>query len=359
MTEAPFAAEDLLQELLEKYPNLLAGDQIDGTDSRRWLLVAREVGVPDDEGAPDRWALDHLFLDQDGIPTLVEVKRSSDTRIRREVVGQMLDYAANAVVYWPLDQIRTRFEVACQARHEDARDAVSNFIGDEADAGDPVERFWEQVKTNLQAQKIRLIFVADQIPPELRRIIEFLNGQMAPAEVLAVEVRQFVGGGLQTLVPQVIGQTALAEQKKGASSIKESWSPKTPETLLASAAQTWNLSPEHVAAMKRLLDFSLEKADKIGWGAGKTPAFSPKFLKVAGRSIYSVYADGNMSVNFGWLNQTDEETRFRERLADELKTIPAFASKDKLPGGDMRFSMDEWGPEVEKFIAVLEKVFNV
>ena len=28
-------------------------------------------------------------------PTLVEVKRSSDTRIRREVVGQMLDYAAN------------------------------------------------------------------------------------------------------------------------------------------------------------------------------------------------------------------------------------------------------------------------
>jgi hypothetical protein len=35
------------------------------------------------------------------VPTLVEVKRSDDTRIRREVVGQMLDYAANGVVYWP------------------------------------------------------------------------------------------------------------------------------------------------------------------------------------------------------------------------------------------------------------------
>jgi hypothetical protein len=32
------------------------------------------------------------------VPTLLEVKRSSDTRIRREVVGQMLDYAANGVV---------------------------------------------------------------------------------------------------------------------------------------------------------------------------------------------------------------------------------------------------------------------
>jgi 5-methylthioribose kinase len=42
----------------------------------------------------------------------VEVKRSSDTRIRREVVGQMLDYAANAVVYWPLEMIRAKFEAA-------------------------------------------------------------------------------------------------------------------------------------------------------------------------------------------------------------------------------------------------------
>jgi hypothetical protein len=31
-------------------------------------------------------------LDQDAVPTLVEVKRSSDTRIRREVMGQMSDY---------------------------------------------------------------------------------------------------------------------------------------------------------------------------------------------------------------------------------------------------------------------------
>jgi hypothetical protein len=38
-------------------------------------------------------------LDQDAIPAIVEVKRSTDTRIRREVVGQMLDYAANSVVY--------------------------------------------------------------------------------------------------------------------------------------------------------------------------------------------------------------------------------------------------------------------
>jgi hypothetical protein len=92
MKEQPYDTEAVLQELLAKYPNLLAGDQMDGTAPQRWLLISREMGVPSEEEGNDRWSLDHLFLDQDAIPTLIEVKRSSDTRIRREVVGQMLDY---------------------------------------------------------------------------------------------------------------------------------------------------------------------------------------------------------------------------------------------------------------------------
>ena len=103
MRERPYDSEAILQELLERYPSLLAGDEAPGERPRAWVLVEREAGVgPRDEGAGDRWWVDHLFLDQDGVPTLVEVKRSTDSRIRREVVGQMLDYAANALAYWPL-----------------------------------------------------------------------------------------------------------------------------------------------------------------------------------------------------------------------------------------------------------------
>lgn len=91
MREQAYDSEDVLQELLATYPNLLSGDQINPSSPRKWLLVTREMGVPDEEDAADRWSLDHLFLDQDAIPTLIEVKRNSDTRIRREVVGQMLD----------------------------------------------------------------------------------------------------------------------------------------------------------------------------------------------------------------------------------------------------------------------------
>jgi hypothetical protein len=173
MNQAPYDSEDLLQSLLENYPDLLAGDQIDSTNPRRWLLVRREMGIPGDDGGSDRWSVDHLFLDQDAIPTLVEVKRSTDTRIRREVVGQMLDYAANAVAYWPIEQLRAQFEQQCASQQSDADEIIHKFVEDSDHEG--VESFWQKAKTNLQAGKIRMVFVADVIPNELRRIVEFLN----------------------------------------------------------------------------------------------------------------------------------------------------------------------------------------
>lgn len=81
MKEAPYDSEDLLQEMLAEHSDLLAGEQINSQAPRRWLLIRREMGIPGDEEGSERWSLDHLFLDQDAIPTLVEVKRNTDTRI--------------------------------------------------------------------------------------------------------------------------------------------------------------------------------------------------------------------------------------------------------------------------------------
>ena len=91
MTQEGFESEDLFQELLSNHPALIPGDQMGNQSARRWLLIAREAGIPGQEDEGARWSLDHLFVDQDAIPTLVEVKRSSDTRIRREVVAHIID----------------------------------------------------------------------------------------------------------------------------------------------------------------------------------------------------------------------------------------------------------------------------
>ena len=63
MREEKYDKEDRLQTLLERYPNLLAGDQIDPANPRRWLLVTREAAIADEQNGNGRWFADHLFLD--------------------------------------------------------------------------------------------------------------------------------------------------------------------------------------------------------------------------------------------------------------------------------------------------------
>ena len=178
MKEAPYDSEDVLQALIAKFPDLLASDQLPGSEPRRWLLIRREAALGSDDSGGTRWSIDHLFFDQDSIPTIVETKRSSDSRIRREVVGQMLDYAANAVVYWPIEVLRAAFEKRCadETPPREPEVEVTALIGPDAD----VEEFWKRAETNLQAGRVRLVFIADAIPSELRRVVEFLNGQITP-----------------------------------------------------------------------------------------------------------------------------------------------------------------------------------
>ena len=205
LEEEPFSTEDALQRLLAEHPELLDGEQMRPGTPRRWILVTREQGIADAAGAAARWSLDLLVIDQDATPTLVEVKRGANTEVRRNVVGQMLDYAAHAPQVWTANKLRRKFE-----DRPDAEERLAHLLGDEEPDAD---EFWEDVARNLDAKRLRLLFVADSIPDELRRVVEFLNEQMRDIEVLAVEIKQFRGKGestTQTFVPRVIGRLAAS-----------------------------------------------------------------------------------------------------------------------------------------------------
>ncbi len=186
-----YPSEDLLHDIVDKYPELIVGDQINSEDPPRWIVIKREAGIPGSDEEGNRWSLDHLFLDQRGRPTFVEVKRSSDSRIRREVVGQMLDYAANAQKYWPPDQIR-KLAAEQFGGAQELEASLRELLGweESSDSGPDLDAYWDTVEQNLRTGQVRLLFVADEIPAELRRVIEFLNEHMPLVEVLGVEIRQ-------------------------------------------------------------------------------------------------------------------------------------------------------------------------
>ncbi len=204
LTEQPYDAETLLQGLLAEHPELLPGEDLNPTDPLRFLLVRREAPL---EG----FELDHLFVDQHAVPTLVETKRSSDTRGRREVVAQMLDYASLAA------EVKAVELAAWLAQRCAAAGLDPDVQLVELDHGlDGSEEFWAQAEQNLRDGKIRLIFVSDEISPTLKRIVEWLNGQLSVAEVLAVEVRQYRSAGDQRLLQStVVGATERSRNVKG------------------------------------------------------------------------------------------------------------------------------------------------
>lgn len=319
MQEREYDSEALLQGLIARYPNLLAGEQMNSGAPRRWLLIAREMRLAGDESGSLRWSVDHLFLDQDAIPTVVEVKTSSDTRIRREVVGQMLDYAANAVVYWPVEQLRAALERTSLAANRDPGEVVAAFLQEEIDAN--IEGFWQRVKTNLQAGRIRMVFVADVIPPELRRIVEFLNGQMDPAEVLAVEVKQYAGKGLRTLVPRVIGQTAAADGNKGAGGGQgRQWD----ERQFMEDLRTRRGSSEMEVA-RSILEWAKARGLRVWWGKGQQHGSFFPMLDHGGRSYssISVWTSGGIEMQFQHMNAGSfSAMEKRAELREWLIAIP-------------------------------------
>lgn len=314
MQPEQFAAEVDFQALLSKFPALLVGDQIDTDNPRRFLLVKQELPIGHEDAA-SRWSLDHLFLDQDGVPTLVEVKRQSDGRLRREVVGQMLDYASNFQSSWNADRILSAFEATCAAAKAESGAVLAEFLGPDIAA----DRFWADVDKNIAAGKLRLLFVADDIPSELRRIVEFMNKQMQPAEVLAIELRQFTGQGLRTIVPMVFGQTQEAAGRKEPTR-GERW---TEERLLAECNSRF--SAAEAAAARAILDGMKGLGLPLVFGTGRTSGSVYPLLRAKGATINPAYlsTEGKGSV---WLQLKHLETRpFLNTVEERREIVRRFA----------------------------------
>jgi hypothetical protein len=309
-----YSSERVLQEVLAQHPILLGSA---GSGGSGLLLVRREYGVPENGEGSLRWSLDHLFIDRKGVPVLVEVKRAEDTRSRREVVAQMLDYAANGVAYWPVERIVQAFAETARSRGEEPDLVLTTFLD-----GTSHEAFWQTVEANLRAGRVRMVFVADRIPAELRRIVEFLNEQMRPAEVLAIELEQFAHpGGVRTLVPRLIGRTQRAQDTKA---VRERANPIGEEewlaSLEASKGTTCRLSAEALLTWFRVNGFQVgisDSQDSMFAAVEKAPGkmFWPFFLR---RST------GRAETSLQYLRHASSfaSDAARANLLDRLRALP-------------------------------------
>jgi len=184
----------------------------------------------------------------------------------------------------------------------------------------------------LQAGKVRMVFVADKIPVELQRIVEFLNVQMDPAEVLALEVRQFLGQGLKTLVPRVIGQMAMDKPEIGREA--RQWDEAS---FFLDLESRRGIEESKVA--RKILEWAKARNLRIWWGKGKkSGSFFPMF-DYRGNSFWliSVWTYGTIEIQFQMMKNSspfdDEAMRLEllQRIEGDLGDFFPFRRHQPAP----------------------------
>ncbi len=340
LEETSYLNENILQELLAKYPDLLPGDQIDPENPRRWLFISREIRVPGNENEAGRWSLDHLFLDQDGIPTFVECKRSNDTRIRREVVAQMLDYAANGIKYWDVDRLR---EYAAEV-NPNLEATIVELLG-ESEKEIDIDAYWEQVNTNLKNRRVRLIFVADKTPKELRNLVEFLNEEMKNIEVLAVEIKQFqtpTDSTRKALVPRVVGLTEANRKPPGGNK------KKTTEKEFLEKCNDYARK-----FFKSILRKSKEKGLIIYWGTvGFSVRFESSNMEKIATFSYCYPPDEYQFYTKGWID-SEEAIKLKDELTgkcNSLKSVGVYTLNARIDENNLNEMMQVYEIVLEKIM---------
>jgi hypothetical protein len=211
--------------------------------------------------------------------------------------------------------IRSSFIVRCQAEKIDPDKALADFLNENTDP----DTFWSKVKTNLQAGKVRMVFVADIIPPELHRIVEFLNQQMDPAEVLALEIKQYVSGETIALSCDIIGMTSEAGQKKGR--VIRNWDAASFFQSVAEKCQTATAE-----AISRIYDWA-GASQAVSWGKGTKAGGFGVCDRESGSAVLWTYDNGQVVVALSNLAQLPPFQEAEKRLAfvQKLNAISGIA----------------------------------
>jgi hypothetical protein len=158
--------------------------------------------------------------------------------------------------------------------------------------------------------------------------VEFLNAQMNPAEVLAIEVRQYVGPGFKTLVPTVIGQTARAAAK---SAVRDAGNGKWDRESFIAELRA-RKGKDVAAIAEKILEWSECNLGTIWWGEGaQLGSFFAGIQTPSARYYpFAVWTNGRIEMQFQGLMRRlgfVEEEKRRE-LARRLDEIPGIDIPD-------------------------------
>ena len=328
LSEEAYLDESGLQRLLEEHPELIALDDVDPTASPL-LPIGREVPLAGQ-------SLDLLFLDLAGRPTGVETKLRRNPQVRREVVGQVLEYGAYLST-WTVKDIERQAERYLADPQTPARfqgqglyEALSRL-----DASGPTEEGGDEagmrsrISNSLERGHLRLLIAVDRVVDPLRKLVTFLNGASS-FDMYLLEVQQYrAPDGMKIASINVYG--GAGSKPNGAGVRRTAWDEARFLQALRSEA-----SAASAAVALELYSFAQEQADSPVWGTGTTVGSVGFGTRRGGGRLVIFWLNTNGQVTFstGALNRNVP----REARASLLATLRSFG----IDASDKLLEMDVW-----------------
>lgn len=158
--------EDWIQKLIHNNPDILPINEID-TGFTPAISIGREISTT-------AGYIDNLFISPDGYLTIVETKLWRNPEARREVVGQILDYAKelNKWSFTDLDNAVKLYNQTYNNNSDGLLATVRKFNElDEADES----FFIDTVSRNLKRGRFLLLIVGDGIRESVEDMVEYLT----------------------------------------------------------------------------------------------------------------------------------------------------------------------------------------
>jgi len=305
---AEYNAEKELQKLLEEDPSLISLSELrEGVSPL--IVGVREVGLPGSGNT------DLLAFSATGDIAVVECKLAANVEIKRKVIAQVLEYGA---YLWNMT-----YDELNRLIFKRTSKNLADLIGEAA--GDPSwneEDFRTSIQDNLTNGTFCLVIAVDEMNEELSRIIRFVNSCGRPGfSLIALEMHRYQKGVIEILVPYLFAPSTDVKSSQRGSQRKQ-WT----EQQFFEKAST-SLSTGLTDVIQDLYGWSKSRASRVWFGTG-TETGSFTFHYIANKqtiSIFSVYTNGVLTVNYGWLTPRVPIEKL-EQLHSSLTALPGFSS---------------------------------
>lgn len=187
--------EDRVQDLVHRHPECLPIREIDPLFADP-VSLCRELSTP---AGP----IDNVLVTASGLPVLVECKLWRNPQARREVIGQILDYAKELSRWSASD-----FQREVGRRTGGGSDAMLELV---RSAGHTVDQiaFVDALTHNLRRGRFLLLIVGDGIREGVEAISEYLQGHSGLHFSLGlVELPMYeLADGSRLIAPRVLART--------------------------------------------------------------------------------------------------------------------------------------------------------